>query len=395
MLLTDAQERSAPAACEALSRSGYRVGAAGSDRPAPGQWSRHCDERVHVPDPRDDSRAFAAAVAETAAGHGFDTVMPGSDAAVLALSTHRDLFPPQVALGLPSPEVVDVCLSKACLAEHASAVGLAAPGTVACENRAQALAAAAELGFPVLVKHRGTAVRGDGGIRQRGSVIALDEEGLRHVLADFGLPCLLQRRVTGAVHSVGGVVAEGRLLGVATSRYVRTWPAAAGSVSFSVSLRLAPALALKVERFIAAVRWQGIFELELIEVDAGEFAAIDFNPRLYGSLALAVDAGAPLPTIWCDWLLAGRAASCEARSGAYYRWSDADLRHAAAHLRSGRFAAALRVARPRRGTSHPYHRRRDPAPAIARALQILRHRLPRWLGGVPSPSPMESDGARA
>ena len=70
VLLTDAQERSAPAACQSLSRAGYRVGGASSERPAPGQWSRFCDERFDIPDPRGDSREFARTVAEIAGcGH--------------------------------------------------------------------------------------------------------------------------------------------------------------------------------------------------------------------------------------------------------------------------------------------------------------------------------------
>src|SRR5437870_1936129 len=135
VLLTDAQERSAPAACQSLSRAGFRVGGASSERPAPGQWSRFCDERFEVPDPRDHGRDFARTVAEIADKGGFATVMPGSDAAVIAISAHRDLFPEAVELGLPTQEVVDACVSKVSLMGRAKDAGLASPETVVCADR--------------------------------------------------------------------------------------------------------------------------------------------------------------------------------------------------------------------------------------------------------------------
>lgn len=381
VLLTDAQERSAPSACQSLGRAGYRVGGASSERPAPGHWSRFCDERFDVPDPRADSREFARAVAAVAGEGRFDTIMPGSDAALIAISTHRDLFPAEVELGLPAAEVVDACVSKVSLMSCAGDAGLATPETVVCANREEALVAAARLGYPVLLKPRRSVFTEDGDVRQRTSFLATDEAALAAELSDFGLPCLLQRHFSGALISVGGVAAAGELPGLAVSRYIRTWPPHAGSVSCSETIVAPAGLLDRVGRLVAATGWEGIFELELIEGEGGELAAIDFNPRLYGSLALAVSAGAPLPAIWCDWLLRDRLERRVARPGVRYRWGDADLQHVWGLLRDGHPASAADVLRPRRGTARPYLRARDPAPALARLLQILQMVRRRLQGG--------------
>jgi predicted ATP-grasp superfamily ATP-dependent carboligase len=380
VLLTDAQERSAPSACESLSRAGYRVGGASSERPAPGQWSRFCNERFDLPDPRADSRKFALAVSGIAQAGRFDTIMPGSDAALIAISAHRDLFPAEIELGLPAEEVVDACVSKVSLMSCAVDAGLAAPETAVCANREEALAAAARLGYPVLLKPRRSVFTEDGDIHQRTSFLACDEAALAGELSAFGLPCLLQRHFSGALISIGGVAAAGQLPGLAVSRYIRTWPPRAGSVSCSETISAPADLLDRVGRFVAATGWEGVFELELIEGEGGEFAAIDFNPRLYGSLALAVSAGASLPAIWCDWLLRDRLERSVARPGVRYRWGDADLQHVGVLLRDGHLASAAGVLRPRRGTARPYLRPRDPAPALARALQILRMVRRRLLG---------------
>jgi predicted ATP-grasp superfamily ATP-dependent carboligase len=380
VLLTDAQERSAPSACESLSRAGYRVGGASSERPAPGRWSRFCDERFDIPDPRADSREFALALSGVAQERRFDTIMPGSDAALIAVSAHRDLFPAEIELGLPAQEVVDACVSKVSLMSRAVDAGLAAPETVVCANREEALAAAARLGYPVLLKPRRSVFTEDGDIHQRTSFLAPDEAALAAELSAFGLPCLLQRHFSGALVSIGGVAAAGEMPGLAVSRYIRTWPPRAGSVSCSETISAPPDLLDRVRRFVAATGWEGIFELELIEGEGGELAAIDFNPRLYGSLALAISAGASLPAIWCDWLLRGRLEREVASPGVRYRWGDADLQHVPVLLRDGHLASAAGVLRPRLGTARPYLRPRDPAPALARALQILQMVRRRLLG---------------
>ncbi|HEX3561707.1 MAG TPA: hypothetical protein VHU24_02620 [Solirubrobacterales bacterium] len=322
-----------------------------------------------------DSRKFAQAVAEVGREGRFGTIMPGSDAALIAISSHRDLLPAGIELGLPPQEVVDACVSKVSLMACAEDAGLAVPETVVCADRDEALSAAARLGYPILLKPRRTVFSEDGDIRQRSSFLAANEAALVGRLPEFGLPCLLQRRMPGVLHSVGGVVAAGELLGLAVSKYIRTWPPNAGSVSCSETVSAPAHLLDRVGKLVAAIGWEGIFELELIETQSGDFAAIDFNPRLYGSLALAVKAGAPLPAIWCDWLIRGQIERGIARPGVRYRWGDADMQHALAFLCRGRPAAAAGVLRPRRGTARPYLRCRDPGPAVARLFQMLRHRL--------------------
>lgn len=375
VLLTDAHARSTVGACEALARNGYRVGAATSDPPAPGQWSRRVSARLRLDDSRADPGRFAEQVAEAALSGGFATVLPGSDASLLAISDHREAFDVQVRLGLPAREVVDRCVNKVTMLADAAAAGLAAPQSIACADAEAAAATAAGLGYPVLLKPRQTVFDDGGTIRQRQTEIVANEGALRATLPGFGLPCVVQRFERGDTVSIAGVAAGDRLLALVFSRYARTWPAKAGPVSASRSEAPPAALTEQVGKLIRALGWQGIFELELIEREDGSFAAIDFNPRLYGSIALATRAGAPIPAVWCDWLLQGEAADPAARPGVYYRWEEAEARNALARLRSGRLGAALVVMRPRRPPARAYLRWTDPLPAAAMLLRIFRSRL--------------------
>ena len=375
VLLTDAHARSAVGTCESLWRGGYRIGAATSDPPAPAQWSRHVSARPSLCNPRADPGLFARQVAEAAASGGFDTVLPGSDASVLALSNHRDAFAPDFRLGLPPREVVDRCVNKVSMLEDAARVGLASPASVACAGAEEATRTAAELGYPVLLKPRQTVFSDNGALKQRQTFIAGDEASLLAALPDFGLPCLLQRFEPGGVVSIAGVATGERLLATTFSRYLRTWPAEAGPVSASRTEAPPQDLVRQVEALLALLGWRGIFELEMIAREDGSFAPIDFNPRTYGSIALAARAGAPIPAVWCDWLLEGRITEGDAKPGVYYRWEEAETRNLLVRLRRGRIGEAFAVARPRRPLARAYLRWSDPAPAGAMLMRMVKSRL--------------------
>ncbi len=375
VLLVDAAERSAVAACEFLARAGYRVGTASSQNLAPAEWSRYSERRFRLPNPRTDPRRFAGLVGEIMAAHGYQTPLACSEGSLWAISSERDLIAgKELKLGLPEREVVSRCTSKAELLDSAVSAGLSAPETVVCTDRDDAFAAAARLGFPVIVKPRRTVFSESGETNHLASALVTDAASLEGQL-EAGWPCLLQRREEGQIVSFGGVLVGGRLLAHACSRYWRTWPAEAGPVCFARSIEAPAALIDSVTRLVGSLGWEGIFELELIDRGGGDFAVLDFNPRIYGSLALGARAGAPLPVIWCDWLLKGRETRARARPGVFYRWTDADLRHAAWSLGQGRLGAAASILRPRAGVVHPYFRWYDPLPAAIRAFRIARAAL--------------------
>ncbi len=91
-------------------------------------------------------------------------------------------------------------------------------------------------------------------------------------------------------------------------------------------------------------------------------------------MALAIAAGAPLPAIWCDWLLSGSApiSPVIARAGVRYRWEDADARHVLWRARNGGGRRALRALWPGPGVTHAYFQLRDPLPGLIRPLYVAR-----------------------
>jgi predicted ATP-grasp superfamily ATP-dependent carboligase len=371
VLVTDAEERAALAAIRALRGAGFRPTAAAFSRPAAGQLSRAASARIVLPDPRSAAGAFAEALRAALVRQPHTVLLPGSDAALLAISEYRDLLEGLVAHGLPDHATVLRCLDKPALLAAAAQAGLPAPESRTVEGREQLAAVAEELGYPVVIKPQRSVVDHGGRWSQRTVRLVGDADDLTREAEAFAFPLTLQRAWQDVtVLSVGGVVDGGELVAMAYARYVRTWPPAAGIAAFAETAAMPSDLRERVAGLLRDLGWRGIFELELLEDGAGELATIDFNPRLYGSMTLARAAGVNLAAIWCDRLRGVPRPPVVARPGLRYRFEEADVRHAAWLARHGQPAAAVRVLRPRRHTVHAVGELRDPLPLLARPLSL-------------------------
>jgi predicted ATP-grasp superfamily ATP-dependent carboligase len=385
VLVTDGETRAGVAAVRGLAEAGFTViSAAPRGQIAPAHWSRAVAERVRVTDPLADESGFVSSLGTALRERAVDALLPGADASLLAISRGRAALEPFARIGLPPAGDVWRALNKVQLTAAAARHDLPPPTTVICHSDAEALAAADELGYPVLVKPLCSVIE-QGPSRQRsGSELATGPVELEAVFGAFGGAGLVQRHIRGALVSFGGVFAGGEMLGEAVSRYHRTWHPGVGNACYSWTVDGPPALRGRVSSLLAELGWEGLFELELIEA-AGEWHAIDLNPRPYGSMALAIGAGANLPAIWCRHLLGETVAPVRAAAGARYRWIDADLRHALWQLRAGHRAEAARVLAPRRHVVHPFGRRADPGPEVARVGELAlaaTRRGARSLGGA-------------
>jgi predicted ATP-grasp superfamily ATP-dependent carboligase len=382
ILVTDAEQRAALAACRGFRLAGFSVSATAATRLAPGHWSRACSHRYRLPDALADEEAFVVGLERIVRALPHALLLASTDASLLAVSRYRERLEQNTSLGLPPHAQVVRSLDRLEIGRVATSCGLAPPETVFCSGVAEARQAANRFGYPVIVKPHKTVLEVDRVTVRLGSQLVDDAVRLARVVPTMGDHCLVQRKLRGPILSYAGVIDGGRLTASAVSQYLRTWPAAAGNAAFSETIGPLPELRSRVLALLAELGWCGIFELELIAREDGGFSAIDFNPRAYGSLTLAVAAGANIPAIWARSLLGERPAPVEAERGYRYRREDADLLNLIHYLRSRRVRAAIAVARPRRRVAHAFFMARDPGPVAAHALLQMRTRAARFLNGT-------------
>lgn len=341
----DGRSRSAVAAVRALGAAGYRVVVTVSGGRSAAASSRSCSGVLRVPGV--DSPDFAAVVRQHLEEHPGAAVVPASDAVL-------------VALGMPGAGLVD----KAQLEERAGVAGLPVPPTRTFDSPGDLLADD-DLQFPLVVK---------AAVKTRPTEVArrVDSRPDLQAVADaLRGPLVVQPFATGTMRAVCGVVADGRLLAAVHQSYVRIWPPGCGTASAAVTTDPDLDLEDRLPRLLEG--HEGVFQVQLI----GD-QVIDVNPRVYGSLPLAVAAGANLPAIACA-AASRRPGSgiVRGRPGVRYRWLEGDVRRIAHDRRAGTtsWAEAARALAPRRGTAHSVESLRDPGPVVARIADVVRRRL--------------------
>lgn len=328
----DSQSRTALVAARALDAGGYAVAATVSGPRSLVGASRSCSRAVLVP-PIDDP-GFDEALARAMAAGRYECVLPASD----------------VALAKLEPEAAALS-DKQELAARCARAGIPTPESTPFDDPGALLASADKLSYPIALKP----VRS---VWRPYRVDTADE--LRASPPPSG-PLLVQPYLSGTLRAVGGVMWRGELVAAVHQRYLRTWPPAAGGASAAVSVAPDEALEERLERLLGGR--DGIFMAQLVDD-----VLLDLNPRVYGSLPLAVSAGVNLAAIHCDLVRGGAAVRRRGRPGVTFRFTEGDLRHVVSQVRAKAMSPgeALRALRPRRGVAHPVESLRDPGPLLAR-----------------------------
>jgi predicted ATP-grasp superfamily ATP-dependent carboligase len=336
----DGQARSSLAAVRALAEGGYRPAVTVSGPPSLAAASRYCDRRVVVPHVTEPG--YAEAVRAELAAWPYHTVLAASDVALLAL-------------GYP----VEHLVNKAELTDRARQAGLSVPPTRAFSSPSELLAAG-DIEFPAVVKPA---------ISTYPARVVRSGAELEAVIQGGG-PFVVQAYQGEHLRALAGVVWEDQLAAASHQRYLRTWPAECGTACAAQTAP--PDLELEERVLRLLVGYQGIFQVQL----AGD-QLLDVNPRVYGSLPLAVAAGANLPAVYCDLLSGKKVHPVRARPGVFYRWLEGDLRHVVWAVRNGRMGlfSALGMLRPHPKAAHSTESLRDPMPMVAR----LRFAATRYL----------------
>ncbi|HEY0165845.1 MAG TPA: ATP-grasp domain-containing protein [Jatrophihabitans sp.] len=366
--------RGALAAVRALAQAGWQVGVGAPDGCGLASSSRACTRRHAVPAAHEDQPAFLAAVEQAVREGGYEVVFGAGEAEVLTLSEHRDA----VAAVVPHAghqSVLDA-LDKARLAEAAVAAGFGVPQTLAP-------ASLSDETRPVVVKARMHARPGLAGAPPRiDTNVVLGATATRRRVSEIaavGGEAEVQEFLDGYLMAYAAVTTAGGRQVAAHSMQVasRVWPPGAGASCRAVSVPVDPELAERAAALFAALGWFGLAELQFIVPADGVPRLIDLNGRFYGSLALAVRAGANLPATWAA-LATGRwrapVEPVTAVGGVRYSWWEGDLRRALVERRGGVVRDLAGALYSGAGAVHSVGRWRDPAPALTHARRLLTDR---------------------
>jgi predicted ATP-grasp superfamily ATP-dependent carboligase len=355
-----------------LRAAGYEPWIALSQRHTYVARSRAAAGVVRLPDPKAHPDRYAMELAAEARRLDATVVLPFTEGTLRALAGRDDMFEPAL-VGTCSPDLLDRATDKGLFAQLCGEAGLATPPTA--EVKADLLDHV-EISFPAVLKPRRT-VSNDGQrnrLRTRHVLWVTNQDELRRELERRPETTFLaQPFVEGTLGAICGVAWQGRVICASHQVATRIWPIDCGISSFAETVPRDEKREDGVARLLALVGWSGIFGVQFI-LNGQDAYAIDLNPRIYGSAALAIGAGHNLPAIWVDLLLGRRPKVGPYRIGVRYRVEEDDIRALAVEFRRGNRRAAIRGLLPHRHTVHAVFSFRDPLPS----LEILRKALTRF-----------------
>ena len=331
VLILDANERSALAATRSLGRRGVPVVAADETATTLAGASRHCRGTFVYPSPYRTPAAFLEALRTEAAARGIRVILPMTEVTTHLLVRHRAELS---GLAIPSGTVraLEALTDKRSVHALAKQLDIPVPETRLVECPDAAAMATAGLQFPVVVKPYRSRIWSQGrwisaGVRY---AFSLDElRRLAQTLEEFSRhPFLVQEYVEGHGAGVFALYDHGHALTFFAHRRLRERPPSGGVSVLSESVELDPHLRELTRRILDHVGWHGAAMVEFKVRPDGRPYLMEINPRFWGSLQLAIDAGVDFP--WLAYQLAAGLTpdSVEGyRIGVRNRWLLGDLDH--------------------------------------------------------------------
>lgn len=361
-------------AARSLAAAGWTVGLGSSAPSMRTRGSRAIRHRHVVPRPDEDLDAFVAGINAAVAAEGYDVLIPADDVEMIAMSATRDRLDAIVPYG--DHASVMRAVDKLELARLAQETGMAVPHT---EIATPASIDACDL--PVMVKSRLHWAPDMSG-RVRGLLVQrLDDRGdvARRVaeIEAAGGSALLQQPLTGRQIAMS-VVADRTGDIVAVSAQTTLGFSMRGPSTRAVTIDADPALVDEIGALVQRIGWRGLANLQFYEPEGGRPHLIDWNGRLYGSLALAVAAGVALPAIWAGCALGDPPpAPSTARVGVRFQELEQDLHRARFERDPSLVRDLVRTLAFAPGAAHTVWSVRDPVPAIRWGATLLRHAVTR------------------
>lgn len=335
---------------------------------------------VHpVPLYAEDGTRWVGAVRELIARHAFCLLVPTSDSSLENLMRHRDDFR-GAAIAAPNAEAAAAFTDKYLTRQLARQAGVPVAEGTLVERIGAKWEMDGELAPPVVLKRR-NAYRSGERAQKAEVLLARTYAELRRGL-DSGRFDLVEAFLPGFCRGISVLARDGRVLMAHQHRRLRQ-KHPTGPGSSRVSEACDPQLLGWTESLVAATRFTGVAMFEYRhDPHSGRTVLLEVNPRFWGSLPLALAAGADFPARLFELLVEGREPpqAIGSRPGVTKLNLDYELHALSASFEQARgfldharlAASAMRLAaRLVTGRSFDSWAADDPAPFRAERQQVL------------------------
>ncbi len=290
-----------------LGREGAEVHVAWCSEKAPAKRSRYLKHWHSIPVPAGDD-SWLSPLTGLLGSLEFDLMIPASDSSAVLIHANRELLEPLVRIALPATEAFDTVFDKQKTASLAQELEIPIPATHVARNQAEARVVAAGMNWPIMIKPLSSSTTSDPFTKQFVRWAETPEQldacldGFQQQPAE---PLMLQERVSGQGVGVEILAHQGTVL--FAFQHQRLHETSGHGSTYRKSVTLCPELLAASEKMVRALDYTGVAMFEFrVDSASGSYWLIEINGRFWGSLALAVAAGANFPAWLADMMLDDR-----------------------------------------------------------------------------------------
>jgi predicted ATP-grasp superfamily ATP-dependent carboligase/protein-tyrosine-phosphatase len=299
VLVLDGNQGSSLAIVRSLGRRGIEVDVGERRAPFLSSYSRFAHAAFAYPDPLTDPSSFVGAVRDRTRSRAYDLVIPVTEDTVQPLAKSREEIERFAKLAIAPNEALEIMSDKAKTFSLAAALGVPAPKSWTFTTVGEVEEAAGALPLPIVVKPSRSITNGETA-RQKLSVMyahdARELIGLAKRSIDGVGSVILQEYFRGSGVGVELLADRGEIVYAFQHKRLHELPLTGGGSCLRVSVPVMPTLLAAAEKLMRAVGWHGVAMVELkLDEATGEHRLMEVNGRFWGSLPLAVAAGADFP----------------------------------------------------------------------------------------------------
>ncbi|MCG5533865.1 ATP-grasp domain-containing protein [Halorhodospira sp. 9621] len=309
-LVLDGEEQSTLSIVRSLGRQGVSVTVGAADPAAISRYSRYAAGFITYPDPLTDPAGFLERLVGHVAENGYELLIPVTELTTHPVARSRSRFTPYTRLAIPEQSALEMATDKERTIALAQELGIPTPQTVTVAD-AQGLADCAEaMRLPCVLKPIRSIAESPGGQRAKMSVAYAHH---RSELLELGgrflqrAPVLIQEHCAGQGVGIELLVDRGEVVHAFQHQRLHEVPLTGGGSSLRRSETPEPELVGYAQQLVRALGWHGVLMVEFKREGAtGTPYLMEVNGRFWGSLPLAVAAGADFPWLLYQLLVHGR-----------------------------------------------------------------------------------------
>lgn len=301
VLVLDGNEFSTLSIVRSLGRQQLAV-TVGSELDAPqpiAKYSKFAGELYLYPNPLTNADQFVEHILQFLSQNIFDLVIPVTEKTSLLLAQHRTSIERHTRLALPDYATLELVSDKSQTFAIAKEENIPIPHSINISNLDELSKIAKTLTYPIVIKPSRSVVDSKSDARTKlivqyafsaQELIKKGQDVLRYT------PVILQEYFRGDGVGVEVLANHGEIILVFQHQRLHEMPLTGGGSCLRQSVPINPQLLDYATRLIKRLNWHGVAMLEFkYNPETQQSRLMEINGRFWGSLPLAVDAGADFP----------------------------------------------------------------------------------------------------